>query len=179
MKLFIKFDPKGDFQSMIDRAPGRVRKALVRGLQRGSEIIAKAYVLNLTKNKSIVSGALRSAAAGGFVVDKERLTATIGPMMNPRVGQKVSYGIFVEEGRRPGGWPPRGSLREFARRRLGVPGGRDADRADFLLRRAIARRGTKPRRALEPAFRGSRRAVEIAFNREMVREMNKLSEGGN
>ena len=52
------------------------------------------------------------------------------------------YGEVVERGRRPGKWPPPGgALREWVALKFGVSG-RDLDRAEFLVRRKIARQGT-------------------------------------
>lgn len=56
----------------------------------------------------------------------------------------VKYGPYMEYGTKPH-WPPPGVLTEWCRRH-GIEG------KEFLIRRKIARRGTKPRPFLMPAW---------------------------
>jgi hypothetical protein len=58
------------------------------------------------------------------------------------VGPSARYGLYVERGSRPH-WPPRAALEGWARRHA-VP--------VFVVQRAIARRGTRARPFLVPAY---------------------------
>lgn len=82
-------------------------------------------------------------------VDTGRLRSSITPEIRSQgkdivgvVGSNVKYAAFMELGTRPH-WPPIGALEVWARRH-----GTSA----FAVARAIARRGTKPRRYLQNAF---------------------------
>lgn len=58
------------------------------------------------------------------------------------VGAPSLYALFAEEGRRPGAMPPKEPIAYWVRRVLQVSGP-EADRVTYLVRRKIARRGTK------------------------------------
>lgn len=82
-------------------------------------------------------------------VDTGRLRASITPEIRPHgntvlgvVGSNLAYAPYVELGTRPH-WPPPGALAVWARRH-GV--------SEFLVRRAIGRRGTKAHKYLERAL---------------------------
>ncbi|MFQ5692996.1 MAG: hypothetical protein ACE5IM_08145 [Nitrospinota bacterium] len=66
------------------------------------------------------------------------------------VGTPVAYGPVIEEGRRPGRFPPLAPLRVWTREVLGDEG------LAFVVARKIARKGVKPR----PVFRGAVPAVQ-------------------
>ena len=68
------------------------------------------------------------------------------------MGPSARYGLYVERGTRPH-WPPRAPLEGWARRH-GVP--------VFVVQRAIARKGTRARPFLLPAFLQERRAPSCA-----------------
>jgi len=177
VRLSIRYDPSGEFAKAIAEAPGAMRRGMIRGLIRASEIVAAAAVRNLTSNRQIVSGALRVAMAGGFHVDPSTLSAKVGPQQNSRAGRDVGYGFFVERGRGPGRAPPRGALREFLRRKLGVAE-EDIDRREFALSRRIAAVGTRGRPFLEPALDANRNQVVQAMERELRKAVAEVDEGG-
>lgn len=65
-----------------------------------------------------------------------------------RFGTNVVYAEVIEKGRRAGKFPPKGVLvRSGWLRRHGIP-----DSREYLVRRAIARRGIKPAPYLRPAL---------------------------
>jgi hypothetical protein len=75
-----------------------------------------------------------------------------GTSLVGRVGPSVNYGLYVERGSRPH-WPPRAALEGWARRH-NVP--------VFAVQRSIARRGTRARPFLVPAFlRNASRIVRL------------------
>jgi hypothetical protein len=64
-------------------------------------------------------------------------------------GMSSRYIGFVNDGTRPH-WPPIGPLAYWAARKFGYPvGSAQAQRAGYLVARAISRRGTKPRLFVE------------------------------
>jgi hypothetical protein len=64
-----------------------------------------------------------------------------------RFGTNVPYADEVERGRRPGSWPPEGELLGWMRRH-GIPAANE-----YLIRRAIARKGTRSQPYIRPALR--------------------------
>lgn len=85
-----------------------------------------------------------------------------------RVGPSARYGLYVERGTRPH-WPPRAALEGWARRHS-VP--------VFVVQRAIARRGTRPRPFLLPAFRKNAAAIVRLFAAAGARAVATLGTGG-
>ena len=107
--------------------------------------------------------------------DTRRLMSSIShrQSQSPRglvgeVGPSARYGIHVERGTRPH-WPPRAALEGWARRH-GVP--------VFVVQRAIARRGTKARPFLLPAFRKNAGAIVRLFAAAGARAVATLGTGG-
>lgn len=108
---------------------------------------------------NVESGARRLAP-----VDTGRLRASIShrldPSATPRwavVGTNVQYARFVHEGRRPGRMPPVRALETWARRHGGL--------SPFVVARAIARRGIRPRRFLTDALEQVREQIAPALRR--------------
>lgn len=90
----------------------------------------------------------------------QAVTGTVGPALR--------YGVFVERGTRPH-WPPAGPLQGWAQRH-GIP--------VFLVQRAIARKGTRPRPFLLPAFEKHRAAIAAAFERLGGVVVQAIARGG-
>lgn len=106
---------------------------------------------------SIVSGAARQNAP----VDTGVLKASIMPEVISRdkmttgvVGSNIVYAPFMELGTRPH-WPPLAALEGWARRH-----GTTA----YVVARAIARRGLKPRRYLRRALESNQGKIIQIFN---------------
>jgi len=102
-------------------------------------------------------------------VDTGRLRASILPEVRESqnevlgvVGSNVLYAPYMELGTRPH-WPPIAALEVWARRH-----GMSA----FLVARAISRKGTKPRKFLENAFKNS----EASINRRFERALHEVVE---
>ncbi len=96
-------------------------------------------------------------AKRGAPVDTGRLRASIHHRVDTRaiprwgiVGPTVEYARDVEFGTPPH-WPPKGSLQPWASRH-GFPRG---EQGDYLVRRAISRRGTRAQPFMRPALRES------------------------
>ena len=101
-------------------------------------------------------------------VDTGRLRSSITTVLQPfkaMVGPTVFYAPYVEYGTRPH-WPPKGALQPWAARH-GFPAG---SLGDFLVRRAIARRGTRAHPFMRPAATASLPLIQAEFE-QMVRDI--------
>ena len=137
------------------------------------------------QNPMFIKGPLRKfLAKAGFVlelhmktgapVDTGRLRSSIISKPSPTrmsVGPTVFYAPFVEFGSRPH-WAPTGALQPWARRH-GFPAGA---LGDLIVRRIIARRGTRAHPFAGPAMKKSIPAIH-AFVREMAQDINRRWRG--
>jgi len=113
----------------------------------------------------VTTGARRLAP-----VDTGRLRASIIPEIRVMtnevvgvVGSNVIYAPYMEFGTRPH-WAPPGALSTWARRHGGM--------SEFVIRRAIAMRGLKPRRYLQGGFEANKTRI-IARIERAVGEITK------
>lgn len=103
-------------------------------------------------------------------VDTGRLRASIETQIDGnvipewvKIGPTVKYGAFVEFGRKPGArMPPPSALIPWIRRHGGAG---NPEAAAFLLARAIAKRGIKPRPYMQDGFKGAQRAISRIWDR--------------
>lgn len=151
-------------------------KALVPGIRRSAEAVVKQAQLNLTNNRSIAFGTLRQS----IWYDMRGRTARVGPGLGNKAtsgptGSPKNYGVFVERGRLPGKWPPRQVMRLWIQRKLGVDP--DQGNVEFLIRRAIGRKGVAPRPFLEPAAITVSKKIPDIVNREIVRSIQRQAGG--
>jgi HK97 gp10 family phage protein len=84
------------------------------------------------------------------------------------VGPTARYGAFVEFGTRPH-WPPIAAISPWAYRH-GIP--------PFIVARAIARHGTKPRPFVQPAWDRNRGRVTALFESIGVKIAAVITSGG-
>jgi len=91
-------------------------------------------------------------------------TAWSGTLVN-----RTTYAKVVEEGRRPGApMPPKGSLLNWMKAKGIDP------KAEFVIRRAIGRRGIPGRWMMRDALAKNRAGIEAEFQAAIVRLANKL-----
>lgn len=115
----------------------------------------------------LVEGTARSLAPK----DTGRLGGSITHQISgltSRIGPSVSYGLYVEKGRRPGKPPPVSAIEPWARRRGANP---------FLVARAIGRRGTKPRPFLVPALTQSTPRIVALFQKVGLKVVSRMAGG--
>jgi hypothetical protein len=128
---------------------------LTRKLNRSPQLTAAAQHQAMTASLLLVEGDARRNVRHDTRRLMNSLTHQIagrGTRLVGRVGPSVHYGLYVERGTRPH-WPPRAPLEGWARRH-GVP--------VFAVQRSIARRGTRARPFLVPAFlRNAERIVRL------------------
>jgi hypothetical protein len=128
---------------------------LLARLRRSPQVTAAAQERAMTASLLLVEGDARRNVRH----DTRRLMNSIthelsgrGTNLVGRVGPSVRYGLYVERGTRPH-WPPRAALEGWARRH-NVP--------VFAVQRGIARRGTRARPFLVPAYlRNASRIVRL------------------
>jgi hypothetical protein len=118
---------------------------LVAKLARSPRIVAAEQQRAMTASLLLIEADARRNVRH----DTRRLMNSItheiqgrGTRLVGKVGPSVRYGLYVERGSRPH-WPPRAALEGWARRH-GIP--------VFAVQRSIARRGTRARPFLVPAF---------------------------
>lgn len=145
----------------------------VRGLkelQRKTEqMVADLHgvpILNAMRDSTLL---VQRKAKQNSPVDTGRLRASILPEIRSSenevlgvVGSNVVYAPYMELGTRPH-WPPISAVEVWASRH-----GMSA----FLVARAIAQKGTKPRKFLERAFLDS----EAAINRRFEKAVHEVVE---
>jgi len=133
----------------------------IKGLAKVFATYRKAVRDGVKAEVSRAALAVQAGARRRAAVDTGRMRASIAPTfrrdgLGAEVATNTGYGLYVELGTRPHFPPPR-ALRGWARRVLGDEG------KAFGVARAIARRGTRPRPFLVPAWEEERAKFERAI----------------
>lgn len=164
----------------FDRTKVTVRKAAMRGLEKGAmDIIADAKD-NLRSNGSVVTGLLRSS---GKVQKVDETTLDAG-FFRDEAG--AGYAFYVENGRRAGKMPPIDEILAWLKKK-------HSNRVDplnaikaaavftkqsyesllrstaFLIARAIGRNGTQPHPFFAPAVDRNKRRIVTRIKNELDR----------
>lgn len=144
--------------------------ALVRQLGRSPRIVSEEERRAMTASLLLVEGDARRWVRQ----DTRRLMSSItsrqrqdGNALVGEVGPSVRYGLYVETGTRPH-WPPAAPLVGWARRH-GV--------SVRAVQIAIARRGTRARPFMRPAWFRNVRRVEALFAAAGARIVARLAGG--
>lgn len=91
------------------------------------------------------------------------------------VGSRGRHARYAHDGRPPGKWPPDKPVRDWLRVKKGVPPGPELNRATFLVRRKIGRRGTKGSRFLDRAFEARLPDLDARLARAADRALDGVS----
>jgi HK97 gp10 family phage protein len=156
----VKIEGLQNLKADFSRVTKKVGNAADKGLQElGLEIVAEAK-LNLNRNKTNTTGTLR--ASGKVQKDKDGVDAGFFSDSSSLEG----YAAYVEYGRGPtqraGTIPLRTTMKAWVHKKLGIPYGKELDRATYLITRKIHRKGTKPQPFFVPAVKKFEdKAVEI------------------
>lgn len=118
-------------QASIAAGPSTLAAEVRTAMTAGSLLIEGTARSLAPKDTGRLAGSITHAITGGGA----NLTSTIGP--------SVAYGLYAEKGRRAGKMPPIAAIAPWARRHGIDP---------FVLARSIARKGTKGRPYMLPAF---------------------------
>lgn len=132
----------------LQKASRDAGDGMMKGLQAvGMEIIAEAKV-NLNQNKTNNTGMLRSSGK----VQKDKTGVDVGFFSKD---SEQGYAAAVEYGRGPsrnrGEIPLRTTLKAWVHRKLGIPYGKELEKATYFITRKIHRKGTKPQPFFTPA----------------------------
>lgn len=144
---------------------------LIRRLNGSARIVSAEEQRAMTASLLLVEGAARRNAKQ----DTRQLMNSIssrqrrgGDALIGEVGPSARHGLYVERGTRPH-WPPLAPLVGWARRHGVSP---------YAVQRAIARRGTRARPFLAPAWTANARRVEALFAAAGARIVARLAGGG-
>ena len=141
MAVDLRLEGAEGLQAALSRAQEAVRATNLRAMQAACLLVEADARRTVTHDTRQLMNSIAS-----------RVT-TRGPAIIGQVGPSVRYGVYVEQGTRPH-WPPAAPLVGWARRH-GVP--------VIAVQRAIARRGTRARPFLVPAFTKNRDRIVALF----------------
>jgi len=164
MELAIRTE-NADWLKTLDAFPSALRRAVERGLDRATELLARAVAANAQTPFGV-----QSTAAFGELA--RSVTREVGEEAGKQVGRVFlappadQYGIFVEVGTRPH-FPPPAAIEGWVRRRLGVTNDRQARELAFLIGRKIARAGTPGRFFFEQALEENQERVLAILEEEI------------
>lgn len=161
MRIELRYDDAAA-RAAMRKAPDVVRKMLGFAIERGAQEIAR-----FARSKAPEGvGHLRNSIRVEKVSD---LHYFVAPGMN--------YGRWVEGGRMPmRKMPPPGSLLQWIQRKLGIPE-KQASRLEFVIARAIQRKGIKPQPFMQPAFEAKKDRVKQLADEAMRRAIAEINGG--
>lgn len=138
----------------FDKTGKEVRRAAMRGLQKGGLYIIADAQMNLRDNTSVVTGLLRQS---GKVqkVDEDNLDVGFFDTLNRQSG----YAFYVEYGRRAGRMPPPDELAQWAYKKFQLHDRKRALQAGWALAIKIAREGTRPHPFFVPAVEKNKKKI--------------------
>lgn len=172
----LQLDGSKQLRELAARGPQRMEAVVRRVLRIAGNLVAKQAKLIMTQNRSVASGAARASVTS--VVDTESFVATVGSVLAVKAtaassGGRVDYLFFIDRGRAAGRMPPREVLRQWIRRKLGVPES-ELSHVEYLVRRKIGRRGVSPRPFLALALSQSLASIDAALTSEAEKELAAL-----
>jgi phage gpG-like protein len=134
---------------------------LARQCQNSAKVMFEEVGTAMERSAILVQNAARSNIQRERAIDTGRLLGSITGEVKPfetQIGTNVTYAPTVGDGRRSGApMPPSGALLDWMRRH-GIPA-----ESEFVVRRAIARRGIRARPFLIPALENNRTQIEREF----------------
>lgn len=162
MKIEIRYTDQAP-RDMLQRAPDFFRQRLAPALERGANELAREARSRSPKAFSTLANSIRAIREGE---------------LHWLVIPGVNYGADVEGGRMPmRKMPPKGSLIAWIKIKLGM-NEKQAERFEYVLARAIQRRGIQPQPYMTPAFEAKKQRVVDLANQAMRNAVVELSRGG-
>ena len=167
MELNLQLEQRAGYDA-LDQFPSALRRAVERGLDRATDLLARAVAANAQTPFGV-----QSTAAFGELA--RSVTREVGEETGRQAGRVFlappadQYGIFVEVGTRPH-FPPPSAIEGWVRRRLGVTNDRQARELAFLIGRKIARAGTPGRFFFEQALAENQDRVVAILEEEINSE---------
>lgn len=148
--LQVKIEGLDDLQKMFKQSPKVVTKNLNTAIKQS----VFTLLANARMDAPIDQGFLRNA---GMVTSFQVLK---GLLQN-----KAPYALYVHEGTRPH-WVPLAAIKGWADRH-GIP--------PFLVQRAIARKGTKPKPFFKDSIESSQEAIDKFFSQATENIVEELA----
>lgn len=146
---------------------------LAQQLNGSARIVAEESKVAMERSALTVQNAARLNLHNQQAIDTGQLVNSIAREVKPfeaRVGTNKTYGATVEHGRQPGApMPPPGSLRGWMARH-GIPAV-----LEYVIRRAISRRGIRARPYLLPALEDNRAAITKEFTAAHLRAVKRAT----
>lgn len=117
---------------------------------KGPEIVQRYLEAFVEEVVQFLTREIKERTPQGIYGAQGGLLGSIGNTISGRgtqlvrgvIGTPQAYGAIVERGRRPGKMPPKGVLVRWIEVKLGLDA-RSAQSVEYLIRRKIARKGTK------------------------------------
>ena len=154
-----------NMQKRMDLSTEAGRKALQTA---GLKIVSTAKE-NLRRNKSVVTGMLRSSGKVQQVAnDPDSVDA--GFFSDSSRG---GYAFFVENGRRAGKMPPVDELAQWFKKKHRIGNAKEALARAWGLAKRIAREGTRPHPFFKPALEACKKDVEEILKEAIKKETDK------
>lgn len=142
---------------------------LAEQCRRAAPVVAREVQAAMDDSLTMLQHSARGNLERAGAVDTKALIDSLEPRIVSTgvgyLGTPLAYAATVERGRRAGAaLPPRTLqwLEWLARHDIPLS-------ADFVIRRAIARRGIRPRPYLGPALTSNQRAIDRRFGQANVR----------
>lgn len=162
MRIEVRYDDQAP-REMLLRAPDFFRTRLGQAIERGAQEMAREA---------------RSWAPKAFSTLTNSIRAIRESELHWFVAPGVDYGPWVEGGRMPmRKMPPKGSLIAWIKIKLGM-GEAQASRFEYVLARAIMRRGIQPQPYMAPAFEAKKQRVIDLASLAMRNAVAELNGGG-
>lgn len=159
MRIELRYDDAAA-QESLRKSPGVVRRMLGLAIERGANELAREAQGRAPKAESTLWASIKAKREGD---------------LHWSVKPEVRYAPWVEGGRMPmRKMPPKGSLVSWIKLKLGVSEER-ASRLEFVIARAIKRRGIQPQPFMKPAYEAKKdRVMQLASEgmRKAVAEIN-------
>ena len=152
----IELEGMNELHLKFDRVTRKVLAEADEGLKRGGMKIIAGAQLNLKANGTNYTGLLSNSGK----VQKIDSGYDVGFFAQ---GSKNGYAESVEYGQRAGRYPPVEEIRAWAWKKLRVDRKR-LDSAAYLIRRKIARKGTRPQPFFSPAVKDNEREITDAVS---------------
>lgn len=154
MQIDLRIEGLERLQAGVVAAPATLASETRLAMVAGSLLIEGTARTLAPKDTGRLAGSITHTISGG------------GANLTSKIGPSVAYGLYVEKGRGPGRMPPVAAVAGWARRKGIDP---------YVLARAIARRGTKPKPYMLPSFNQNRGAVVARFQRIGVAVVQRMA----
>lgn len=133
-----------EWVAQMKRLGKQFRPTVIRGIRAG----ALRTLPILQQSTRTAPAASKEGKTGAVDTGNYLRRWTTRPLANGvEIVNTAAYSGVIEEGRRPGRFPPLADIERWAKRRLHLTA-EQAREAAFPIARAIARRGLKPRKVM-------------------------------